>query len=357
MKRKLILVFGFWFIVSLQSVHAGYDVSVCAGTVPSEDIAEDCLDLMESFPEPTVVPIREDLGTISNYSFWRVMTEGPNVYDGPGGNVLRQMAAGYNFVNVVETSGKDWVQIETGEWMQTADLDNRTPSYFTGVRILNGLDSHFAWILGTHITSPYPGAEQSVETGRVVFRYDRVNIFAEAVDDEGWIWYMVGPNEWVEQRMVSMVSKIERPEDVEGRWVAVDLYEQNLVAYEDDTPVFATIIATGLPGTDTNEGLFTVWARLERDGMSGATGAPTAYDLQSVPWVMYFDDSISLHGTYWHDDFGYRRSRGCVNMTISDAGFVYEWFLEGEPDDNGALQSYVYVHSSGEYRTSGAATK
>ncbi len=32
--------------------------------------------------------------------------------------------------------------------------------------------------------------------------------------------------------------------------------------------------------------------------MSGATGAPSAYALQLVPWVMYFDKSISLHGTY-----------------------------------------------------------
>lgn len=110
--------------------------------------------------------------------------------------------------------------------------------------------------------------------------------------------------------------------------MSIDLYEQALIAYDGDTPVFATLISSGLPGNDTNEGLFRVWADLPQDRMSGFAGAPNAYDLSGVPWVMYFDDSISLHGTYWHNNFGYRRSRGCVNMSISDARWVFEWAQE-----------------------------
>src|SRR5690606_26548427 len=153
-------------------------------------------------------------------------------------------------------------------------------------------------------------------------------IYATAVDDEGWRWYMIGPNHWVEQRFVSKVTKIERPEGVSGRWVAIDLYEQNLVVYEDDTPVFATLVSTGVKQWPTNEGLFEIWERLLADGMSGATGAPEAYALQTVPWVMYFDGGIALHGSYWHDIYGYRTSHGCVNLTISDAKWIYD-FLAG----------------------------
>ena len=87
--------------------------------------------------------------------------------------------------------------------------------------------------------------------------------------------------------------------------------------------------------------------------MSGFTGAPNGYALQSVPWVMYFDDSISLHGTYWHNVFGYRASRGCVNLSISDANFLYHWFDDTAPNDDGEIINYVYVHSSGEYRAPG----
>lgn len=336
---------------------ARFDVSACEGTEPQTEISSECMAVMEAFPKPTVIQVPKDTRTLSNYSFWRVTNSSPNLYDAPNGSVVRQMGAGFNFVSVVNASVDGWVQIETGEWMRDEDVEYRQASQFSGVRILDGLENRFAWVLGTLVTTPYPGAEQNMETGRVIYRYELVNIFAEAYDEEGWRWYMVGPDEWVEQRVVSKVFKIERPEGIEGRWVAIDLYEQTLVAYENDTPVFATVIATGLPGTDTNEGLFTVWASLERDRMSGFAGAPNAYDLQSVPWVMYFDDAISLHGTYWHNDFGYRRSRGCVNLSISDAKFIFEWFKDTPPNQDGEVINYVYVHSSGEYRTTGAATK
>jgi hypothetical protein len=92
--------------------------------------------------------------------------------------------------------------------------------------------------------------------------------------------------------------------------------------------------------------------------MSGLTGAPNAWDLQSVPYVMYFDEGRSLHGTYWHDNFGYRQSKGCVNLTISDASYVFQWMSETEVrDEENNPINYVYVHSSGEYRGEGAATK
>jgi lipoprotein-anchoring transpeptidase ErfK/SrfK len=153
----------------------------------------------------------------------------------------------------------------------------------------------------------------------------------------------------VNQRFVALVKLIARPEGVQGRWAAVDLYEQTLVAYEDDTPVFATLVSTGLPGWDTNEGIFTVWARLIEGNQSGATGAPDSYALESVPWIMYFDGDISFHGAYWHDDFGYRRSHGCVNMTISDARYLFEWTEASTPDENGEIVTHVYVYSSGTY--------
>ena len=145
-----------------------------------------------------------------------------------------------------------------------------------------------------------------------------------------------------------------RPQDsagqpVGGRWRAGALYEQTLVAYEDNRPVFATLVASGLDNFDTEEGLFTIWARMPTDPMSGAVGAPSAYDLQTVPWVMYFNESMSLHGTYWHDLFGYRRSHGCVNLSISDAKWLFNWAQESTPTPNGDIVNYVYVFSSGEY--------
>ena len=63
-----------------------------------------------------------------------------------------------------------------------------------------------------------------------------------------------------------------------------------------------------------SEGLFKIWDRHEILRMTGATDQPDFYFLPLVPWVMYFNkDEQALHGTYWHDGFGFRRSHGCVN--------------------------------------------
>ena len=333
-----------------------YDPTVCVDDITGAELSTACAEMIEAFPEPSYIEaINQDRTTLFNYSFWSVGPDAINTFDAPNGAVVGQIASGFNYVSVIDQSVEGWLQIEGGRWIHRADASFAQPSYFTGVAFEEDytLQHEFAWILDLSqiYTSEYPGGEASANTGRVLRRYELVNIFATAFDDEGWAWYMIGPNQWVKQTFVAKPTLVaEVPEGVTGRWVAVDLYEQTLIAYEDDTPVYATLIASGLPGTETNEGVFEVWARLEVDAMSGATGAPNAYALQSVPWVMYFDNDISLHGTYWHDLFGYRQSRGCVNLSISDSRWVFEWFLGSDNvDDDGNILNHVYVFSSGEY--------
>ena len=49
------------------------------------------------------------------------------------------------------------------------------------------------------------------------------------------------------------------------------------------------------------------------------------YYLPDVPYVMYFYDGYGLHGTYWHSNFGTPMSHGCVNLSIPDAEWLYNW--------------------------------
>jgi hypothetical protein len=328
-----------------------YDPSVCAEFDDGRELSEECEAMIAAFPRPVVDEIPFDGYTLDTYSFWRVGPDPVPTFDGPGGGINGEIPQGFNFVRAINLSVEGWLQIEGGRWLRRDDARWTQPSFFKGVMLPEDVELPFAWVLDLSRipVSRYPGGPREADTGRFLQRYERVNIFATAYDEEGWRWYMIGPNQWVEQRFVAKVQPVERPEGVSGRWVAVDLYEQTLVAYEDDTPVFATLISSGLARSETREGLFTVWARLERDGMSGATGAPNAYALQSVPWVMYFDEAISLHGTYWHDLFGYRQSRGCVNLTISDAKWLFQFLQRAEPDEDGEIINHVYVYSSGTY--------
>lgn len=300
------------------------------------------LDEMLLHPQPDARPIPINQDELGRFAFRKIVGGAATYYDAPNGNPIGTIDEGFTYVTVTGVQG-DWVQINDGQWMPSSQLAVTRPSNFTGVSLDKPLTYPMAWVLVPAYPSPYPGAAGDQNRAQLT-RYTRVNIFT-AVEVDGWEWYLVGPETWIKQTSVARVLDVERPPQVKGRWFAVDLYEQVLIAYDENTPVFATLIASGLPEWATNEGTFKVWARQVNGHMSGAEGQTDFYSLENVPWVMYFDQAISFHGTYWHDGFGYRHSHGCVNMSITDAHWIYEWSQDGGYDT-----PYVYVYSSGEYK-------
>lgn len=105
-----------------------------------------------------------------------------------------------------------------------------------------------------------------------------------------------------------------------GKWIDVNLTTQRLVAYQGNTAVFSTVVSTGLPRTPTVTGRFNIYVKYRSAPMSGP-----GYYLPNVPYVMYFYAGYSLHGTYWHNNFGHPMSHGCVNLRTSDAAWVFNW--------------------------------
>lgn len=300
------------------------------------------LDEMLLHPEPNVRPLAPNIEEIARFAFRKIVGGAATIYDAPGGNPIGTIDDGFNFVSVTGAEG-DWIQINAGQWMPASQLAVARPSEFTGVYLDGELAYPMAWVLVPAYPSPYPGAAGD-QSRPLIQRYDRVNIFA-TVEVDGWEWYLTGPEAWVRQTNVARILMVDRPPQVKGRWFAVDLFEQVMVAYDEDTPVFATLVSSGLEDWETNEGIFNVWSRQVNGHMSGAEGQSDFYSLENVPWVMYFDDAISLHGTYWHDGFGYRHSHGCVNLTITDSHWAFTWSRDG-----GYETPYVYVYSTGEYR-------
>jgi hypothetical protein len=47
---------------------------------------------------------------------------------------------------------------------------------------------------------------------------------------------------------------------------------------------------------------------------------------------MGFRKHYAMHGAYWHDSFGKKRSHGCVNLTPRDARKVFELSAPHVPD-------------------------
>ena len=110
------------------------------------------------------------------------------------------------------------------------------------------------------------------------------------------------------------------------KWIDVDLSEQRVVAYEGMRPVESFVISSGRNGTPTVTGVFRIWAKVPAQRMTGGSrAAGDYYDLPGVPWVQYFYQDYSFHGTYWHNSFGRPMSHGCINMRSPEARWLYEW--------------------------------
>jgi hypothetical protein len=298
---------------------------------------------MAAHPTPDLTPVPINERELYSRAYRRVMTA-TDVYDGPNGNVIAHIDNGFSFVNAgIVQNG--WVEIRPGQWLpdKTLGVVNKAISKFSGVALPNGFPSiTFAWMLLDTKPSRTPGGLPPSGTA-LIKRYALVNLFASETVD-GWQWYLIGPDQWVLQTRVAIAHPVARPDGITGKWVAVDLYEQTLIAYEDDKPVFATLISSGLPLSPTAEGTFKIYDRHELIKMSGAGGQPDFYYLPEVPYVMYFNDAQqALHGAYWHDGFGFRHSHGCVNMSITDAEWTFNWTAD-QPS------ATVYVYHSGDYK-------
>ncbi len=109
-----------------------------------------------------------------------------------------------------------------------------------------------------------------------------------------------------------------------GRWIDVNLSAQRLTAYVGNAPVRSTLVSTGLPRTPTPTGRYRIYVKYVSTLMSGP-----GYYLPNVPYTMYFYRGYSLHGTYWHFNFGHPMSHGCVNLPTPEAQWLYSWASVG----------------------------
>ncbi len=140
-------------------------------------------------------------------------------------------------------------------------------------------------------------------------------------------YVQVGEQVFLSSRVAAVATTTEPPDDLKEneRWIDIDLSEQVLVAYEGETPVFATLIASGKPGFSTPEGSFRIYSKHVSITMDDPEGGEEAYSIEDVPWTQYFKDSYALHAAFWHNRFGRVRSHGCINLSPADARRLFFW--------------------------------
>jgi hypothetical protein len=140
--------------------------------------------------------------------------------------------------------------------------------------------------------------------------------------------YRIGEGEWIWAADVRMFSPLPAPKQLakNERWIDVDLDDQILVAYEGDLAVYATLLSSGAKDAPTETGIYRMWLKESEADMKGLNGEDP-YSVATVPWTQFYspERGLALHTAYWHDQFGVRRSRGCLNLAPRDARWLYFW--------------------------------
>jgi len=247
-----------------------------------------------------------------------------------GGSGVDQIPKGFVYLYYIDSVQNDdrRVYATNRGYVRSGDAGDFDPPTYHGQAFSRTPERPFGWVISGTFASAAPEGNL---TERWLGKFEVVQIFDIQRVGE-WDWYQVGRNVWIEQRNVArVVPDSTPPAGVDSdKWISVNLYEQTIAAYERGQLVYATMVSTGRNGFWTKPGLFQVWAKLERDLMTGGIpGEEGFYYLESVPWVLYFDKARALHGTYWHAKFGTTTSRGCVNLPMTDAHWFFNFAEEG----------------------------
>jgi hypothetical protein len=246
----------------------------------------------------------------------------------------RELEGGWA-VAIVEqraSHGERWGKTSKGQWIAMRELFPARPSLFHGEKVKDGaLD--FAWVLPEKATA-FSGAGVAKPVGTHV-RFERVAWLEEKATPLGTM-VRIGDAEWMLARDLAHPVVSPPPTEVGGadtteRWIDVYLASQTLVAYEGTKPVFATLVSSGRgapkSGSDTPPGVHRIWVKIATSTMDNVERDDIGkhYSMEEVPYVLFFDKAVAIHGAYWHSGFGKVRSHGCVNVAPIDARWLFGW--------------------------------
>lgn len=258
-------------------------------------------------------------------------------------NILRRVEGSFTYISYTDEAlidGKRFYMVDPGGWMTANDISRITAPRFQGLELTQTPTNSFGWVL-TYLSQNIgyvdpkrtPGYAEADYTGQYLLNHQLVWIY-ETREVNQIEWYRVGPEAWVPSNVIArVIPNSTPPKGVDGgRWIEVNLFEQTISVYDNYELVFATLVASGIDPFWTRPGLFQIYMKLDTTPMRGAFEADLsdAYYLEDVPWTMYFDEARALHGAYWRANLGFPQSHGCVNLSIGDAHWIYDWAQVGD---------------------------
>lgn len=121
------------------------------------------------------------------------------------------------------------------------------------------------------------------------------------------------------------ISPISANVDPADKVIKINLTYQTLSCFESDREVFFCRVSTGAGDFATPTGEFVTWRKAITIHMAAGT-VSAGYDTPGVSWTNFFvGTGVATHSTFWHNEFGQKRSHGCVNCRPEDAKWIFRW--------------------------------
>ncbi len=231
--------------------------------------------------------------------------------------------------------GERWGKTRTGRFVALRELGAAHPSAFHGEELDGRLD--VGWIVADRASVYSTSKADKAVDMRMHFQAVRVR---EELATPGGLMLRISDDgataQWMRAKEVVRPTLASPPAEVGGegtreKWLDVDLATQTVTAYDGMRPVFATLTSTGIgprgSETATPLGTHRIWVKLFTTNMDNLErdDAERHYSIEDVPWVMFFDKAVALHGAFWHRDFGRVKSHGCVNLAPLDARRFFDF--------------------------------
>jgi hypothetical protein len=130
------------------------------------------------------------------------------------------------------------------------------------------------------------------------------------------------------------VSQISPDVDPNEKKIVANVTYQTMSCFEGSKEVFFCRIASGQT-YDANGAVSTTlatpvgdlsaWWKIFSKNMT-AGNEQAGYSTPAVPWCTFISgEGVAIHGAFWHNDFGERRSHGCINVTPEEAKWIFRW--------------------------------
>jgi lipoprotein-anchoring transpeptidase ErfK/SrfK len=279
------------------------------------------------------------------YDYAKVRTDGALMHDtlddiaaGTG----KALAEGMNLAvaRSLDVAGVPYVETVDGQYVAKSALGwLGAGSAWQGALIGDGVapGPAFAWAVRDKTPVLAEADPKAAQVATLALR-QRVDLLEQTGEGEARFW-KIGDGRWVQANKIAEVVITEIPDGVlrdnkltsgDDQWIDVDLGEQVLVAYRGARPVFATLVSSG-KDSPTPRGNYPIWAKVASMTMANQDYEDKPYMVEHVPWVLLFQGHNALHGAYWHDQFGRRRSHGCVNLAPKDARWLFNWVAPALP--------------------------